>query len=79
MFLAGAYLALILVCVGYVALIDSSNVVVHLGLMIWTFPWSLLFPLILVKLGKIVDVHGRNAYVTLHSALEQGLVTLRIY
>ena len=53
MFLAGAYLTLILVCVGYVTLIDSSNVVVHLGLMIWTFPWSLLFPLILVKLGML--------------------------
>ena len=79
MFLAGAYLALVLVCVGYLALIDSSNVVVHLGLMIWTFPWSLLFPLILVKLAMIADVHGRNAYITLHSALEQGLVTLRIY
>ena len=53
MYLAGAFLAVVLVCVAYVALIDSSNVVVHLGLMIWTFPWSLLFPLILVKLGML--------------------------
>ena len=79
MYLAGAFLAVVLVCVAYLALIDGANVVVHLGLLISTFPWSLLFPLILVKLAMIVDVHGRNAYITLHSALEQGLVTLRIY
>lgn len=35
----------------YVALIDGTNVIVHLGLLISTFPLSLLFPFILVKLG----------------------------